>query len=590
MDIVHLLLALLGGLGVFLIGMNMMSESMSHLSHGKLRTMLNKTTSNRFAGVGVGTIVTAIIQSSSATTVMVVGLVNAGVMTLLQATSVIMGANIGTTITAHIANLGNIPIADFFYLCAIIGVFTTMLGKSEKVKMVGNILGGIGLIFVGLDFMSEALSFSNNEGLKNAFISILEYVKHPVLLLLIGALITGIVQSSSAVTSLIIILASAGAVIGGADTDGAYFVIIGSNIGTCVTALLSSIGTSVNARRAALIHLMFNLFGAIIFSLFLFIWRWTGSSFSGTVLNKLFPDDHATQIAVFHTLFNVVCTSVFLGFVKVFVWIAEHLIRDKENKNGNTVEPDISVVLDERLLLTPAVAIERCHEKTLEMSKLAASNVKESIRSLWEYSAERANSIRDAEIKIDRYEDAICSYLVKLSAHQLGEKESIETAKYLKLLGDLERISDHSVNVLESVEELREKSINFSETALADLQNLCNAIEEILCITVDAFERGDLKFATTVEPLEEVIDVLRKKLRNDHIVRLQQGNCTLEAGFIWSDLLTNLERVSDHCSNVAGCIIDAQKFNLNIHETLSNVKSDDFYKEQYDKFKEKYLA
>ena len=334
MEYVYLILKMLGGMGCFLVGMEIMSESMSRLAHGSLKNMLNKTANSRLAGVGIGTAVTAIIQSSAATTVMVVGLVNAGIMTLFQATAIIMGANIGTTITAWIASLGTIDISKFFFLLAVIGAFMMMLCKKDNVKTIGSILAGLGLIFVGLAYMSESMG---NDLIKDAITPVFEAVKNPVLLVIVGAVVTALIQSSSAVTSIIIVLASSGIIVGGTG-DGVYFVIIGSNIGTCVTALLSSIGATENARRAAVIHLLFNCFGAIIFSFFLLGWKWAGSSFTGVVLDRIFPPmpsgepNYQFQIAFFHTLFNVICTCIFLPFAKGFVWLANRIVREKKKK------------------------------------------------------------------------------------------------------------------------------------------------------------------------------------------------------------------------------------------------------------------
>ena len=345
MEYVYLVLELCGGLGAFLIGMNMMSDSMSRLAHGRLKNMLNKTANNRIAGVGIGAATTMIIQSSSATTVMVVGLVNAGIMTLFQATAVIMGANIGTTITAWIASLGSLDVSAFLLLLALVGVFMTMFAKSEKVKVIGNVLAGLGLIFVGLQVMSDSM---DNEDILTVIRDALAVVQNPFLLLLIGIVATGIIQSSSAVTSIVVVLATSGVLIGGTG-DGVYYVIIGSNIGTCVTALLSSIGASANARRAAVIHLLFNCFGAIIFTVFLLCWQPFHTSFSETVLEKIFPGNHQFQIALFHTLFNVICTCLFLPFAKGFVRLANILVREK--KVSEQPSDGILGDLDDRLFL-----------------------------------------------------------------------------------------------------------------------------------------------------------------------------------------------------------------------------------------------
>ena len=369
MEYLYLILQLLGGLGAFLAGMEIMSDSMSRLAHGGLKRMLNRTANNRFAGVGIGAASTMIIQSSSATTVMVVGLVNAGILTLFQATAIIMGANIGTTITAWIASLGSLDVSAFLLILSVIGVFMTMLSKKEKVKTIGNVFTGLGLIFVGLAFMSDAMDPERHREIMQVIKDALSVVQNPALLLLIGIVATGIVQSSSAVTSIVVVLATSGVLIGGTG-DGVYYVIIGSNIGTCITALLSSIGASPNARRAAVIHLLFNCFGAIIFSFFLLGWKWAGSSFTGVVLDRVFPPmpsgepNYQFQIAFFHTLFNVTCTCLFLPFVKGFVWLANHLIRDKKPEPA---KDEVMGGLDERLLLQPSVALSHLYQETGKM-------------------------------------------------------------------------------------------------------------------------------------------------------------------------------------------------------------------------------
>ena len=353
-EIIETIMLLLGGLGAFLAGMEIMSDSMSRLAHGELRRMLNKTAGNRFAGVGIGAAVTMIIQSSSATTVMVVGLVNAGILTLFQATSIIMGANIGTTITAWIASLGSLDVSVFLLLFAVVGVFMNMLSKREKVKLIGNTLTGIGLVFVGLNVMSTAMDPDLHPELMGVLEEALAVVQNPFLLLLIGAVATGIIQSSSAVTSIVVVLATSGVLIGGTG-DGVYYVVIGSNIGTCVTALLSSIGAQSNARRAAVIHLLFNCFGAIIFTTFLLIWGAFGTSFQDTVLNVIFPENYQFQIAFFHTLFNVTCTILFLPFIKVFVWLANHIVPEK--KGAGKAAEELLTEPDERLLRNPSVGL-----------------------------------------------------------------------------------------------------------------------------------------------------------------------------------------------------------------------------------------
>ena len=394
MEYVYLVLELCGGLGAFLIGMNMMSDSMSRLAHGRLKSMLNKTANNRIAGVGIGAATTMIIQSSSATTVMVVGLVNAGIMTLFQATAVIMGANIGTTITAWIASLGSLDVSAFLLILAVVGVFMTMFAKSEKVKVIGNVLAGLGLIFVGLQVMSDSM---DNEDILTVIRDALAVVQNPFLLLLIGIVATGIIQSSSAVTSIVVVLATSGVLIGGTG-DGVYYVVIGSNIGTCVTALLSSIGASPNARRAAVIHLLFNCFGAIIFTVFLLCWQPFHTSFSAVVLEKIFPGNHQFQIALFHTLFNVTCTCLFLPFAKGFVRLANFLVREK--KVSDQPSDGILGDLDERLLRQPSVALSHLYQEMGKMVTYAVSTLTEAFEAFIKKDVTVKQDVQDRNAKL----------------------------------------------------------------------------------------------------------------------------------------------------------------------------------------------
>ena len=373
MDYIEIVMMILGGLGAFLMGMTSLSDNMSRLAHGRLQQMLNKTAKSRLAGVGIGTAVTMIAQSSSLTTVMVVGLVNAGVMTLFQATAVIMGANIGTTITAQIVALNSFDVATFALSLTAIGVFVAMFSKKEKVKSIGSALAGLGLIFVGLDFMSSAMDFDPGTPAYNAITSVLSSVNNPVLLLLIGIVVTAIVQSSSAVTAIIITMASTGLIIGGGG-NAVYYVVIGSNIGTCVTALLSSIGASANAKRAATIHFMFNFFGAIIFTIFLLCWP----SFAEMVLVKLFPGHPETQIAMFHTFFNVVCTILFLPFVNLFVKLSNYIVRDKKTKAAPTEAGTLTAEMDQRLLRSPSVALGYLYQETGKVFTFAMNTLTES--------------------------------------------------------------------------------------------------------------------------------------------------------------------------------------------------------------------
>ena len=579
MDIFNVL-NLFGGLCLFLFGMNIMGQSLERSAGGKLELMLGRLTTNKYAGLLTGLGVTAIIQSSSATTVMVVGFVNSGLMTLRQAIHVIMGANIGTTVTAWILSLGQISGDNIFLkllkptsftpVLAVIGMVFYMFTKSSRKKDIGAILLGFAVLMFGMDTMTDSVSgLSDVPAFKEMFIMF----KNPILGVLVGALLTAVIQSSSASVGILQALAVTGQVSYGA----AIPIIMGQNIGTCITAILSSFGTNKNAKRAALVHLSFNVIGTIVLlTVFCIV--------NGIYTPQLF-DNAATQsgIAVVHSLFNVVCTALMFPMSSLLEKLAIKLV--PESKDPQKVEE-----LDERLLQTPAVAIERCHALLCDMASAAVNSLEDSIKCLNSYDAGLAESVRAAEDKTDHYEDIIGSYLVKLSTHQLTDKESAEVSKYLKLIGDYERIGDHAVNILESSEELRAKNISFSESANGELEKMCQATVEILSLSYKTFINGDTEAADNVEPLEEIIDQLKEYLRSQHIERLQKGNCSIEAGFVWSDLVTNLERVADHCSNIAGCVVDAMALNMNIHQSLREIKQDSpKYRAAYMKYAGKYL-
>ncbi len=579
MDIFDIL-TLIGGLCLFLFGMNIMGEALERRAGNKLEKMLGKLTTNKFIGLLTGLGVTAIIQSSSATTVMVVGFVNSGLMSLGQAINVIMGANVGTTVTAWILSLSGLSGDNIFIqllkptsftpVLALLGVVFYMFCKSSKKKDTGMILLGFATLMFGMDAMTGAV-----EGLRDvpAFQELFIMFTNPILGVLAGAILTAIIQSSSASVGILQALAVTGKVSYGA----AIPIIMGQNIGTCITALLSSVGTNKNAKRAALVHLTFNVLGTVICL--------TGFCLVDAFLEPALFDDNATQagIAVAHSVFNILCTFILLPMSKLLEKLAYILVPE-------TKTPDTVTVLDERLLTTPAVALERCHELTVEMAKCATEAFKDGLNCLRKYDPDLAVSIREREEVTDKYEDMIASYLVKLSSRHLGDRHSAEAAKFLKVIGDYERISDHAVNIVESAEELRTKEISFSDSANAELEHMCGAVDEILDFSLAAFADGDIDAANSVEPLEQIIDKLKDFLRSQHIMRLQQGGCSIDAGFVWSDLLTNLERTADHCSNIAGCVIDAEALNMNLHESLRVMKSDSpFFKEQYEKYADKYL-
>lgn len=549
MDYVYLILQMLGGMGCFLVGMEIMSESMSRLAHGGLKKMLNKTANSRLAGVGIGTAVTAIIQSSAATTVMVVGLVNAGIMTLFQATAIIMGANIGTTITAHIATLGtSLDISKFFFILAVVGAFMMMLCKKDNTKTIGSILAGLGLIFVGLAYMSDAMG---NDLIKSAITPVFEAVKNPFLLILIGAVVTALIQSSSAVTSIIIALASAGVVIGGVG-DGVYFAIIGSNIGTCVTALLSSIGASPNARRAALIHLMFNCFGAVVFAIILSVFMACGTSFSELVLGRMFPGVLTVQISMFHTIFNVVCTLLFLPFIRGFVWIAEHIIRDK--KKVVPEEDRVMGELDERLLLQPSVALSHLYQETGKMLEYAKETLDLAFDAFLDKNTAAKNEVIERNRKLSEANKEAVQYLVKISASAptIEDEKAISSMHYV--LNDIVRIGELADNVTKYTDHYVNDPLVFSGEFLTMIREMYEKLTLLYNVCYRAFIERDYAALKEVDEVEDTVDKMRRELVNRHIKRLNEGRCQPQNSSVFINLVGNLERAADHMTYIAHSI------------------------------------
>ncbi len=587
------LLTMILGLCLFLFGMSMMGEALERRAGGALSSLLGKLTTNKLAGFLTGLGVTAIIQSSSATTVMVVGFVNSGIMTLKQAINVIMGANVGTTVTAWILSLGNLgnlggdgdgiidillqfcKPSSFTPVLALVGIILYMFLKGDKKKDTGLILLGFATLMFGMDTMSGAVSgLAENE----TFTGLFTLFSNPILGLLAGAILTGIIQSSSASVGILQALSATGVITHGM----AIPIIMGQNIGTCVTALISSVGTTKNARRAAFVHLSFNVLGSVVFIAIFSLIKYVVAGFIPAIDTFLNGETNAFGIAVAHSIFNIACVILMLPLSPLLEKLAMLLIPESK-------EPEKVTELDERLLTTPQVALERCRVLTMEMGDAAYSGLTGALDCLDHYDPEIAKKVRAAEDLTDHYEDILSTYLVKLGSRQVGEGTSAEATELLKLIGDFERIADHSVNVLESAEELREKKLEFSKNAQAELSVMIKAVREILDLTMTSLANGDLMQAAKVEPLEQIIDDLKEELRTRHIVRLSQGNCSIEVGFVWSDLLTNLERVSDHCSNISACIIDTAHHNLNLHESTRNVhQSDSFYAEQLSEYQKAY--
>lgn len=578
MDIFHVL-TMIGGLCLFLFGMNMMGQALERRAGDKLRLLLGKLTTGKAAGLLTGLGVTAVIQSSSAVTVMVVGFVNSGLMTLKQAINVIMGANIGTTVTAWILSLAGIDSGNLFVkllkpssftpILALVGIIFYMFCKNSKKKDTGMIFLGFATLMFGMETMSGAVS---GLGSIPAFQNLFIMFQNPVLGLLAGAVLTAIIQSSSASVGILQALAVTGQVSYGA----AIPIIMGQNIGTCVTAMLSSVGANKNAKRAAMVHLSFNVIGSAVWMAVFCVIK---AVFHPVLLNE---SASLFGIAVTHSAFNILCTILMLPLTGFLEKLVNKLIPD-------TKQQETESELDERLLATPSIALERCHEVAVKMAKTAVETLTEGLNSLHQYTPELAESIRKKEEMTDRYEDMLGTYLVHLSTKQISEQDSAEAAKLLKIIGDFERIADHGVNLLDSAEEMKEKGVSFTESAEAEFQVISSAVYEILDLSLMAFLNDDLKSAYLVEPLEQVIDGLKESLRTRHILRLQQGDCSIDAGFIWSDLLTNLERTSDHCSNIAGGVIDFAHNNMNIHESLRNFRNDsEDFRTHFKAYQEKF--
>ena len=578
MDIFDVL-TMIGGLCLFLFGMNVMGNSLERRAGSSLRSLLRTLTTGKIAGWLTGLGVTAIIQSSSATTVMVVGFVNSGLMTLGQAINVIMGANVGTTVTSWILSLGGISGDNLFVkllkpesftpVLALIGIIYYMFCKSDKKKDTGSILLGFATLMFGMSTMSGAV-----KGLANvpAFQQLFVLFKNPVLGVLVGAVLTAVIQSSSASVGILQALSATGQV----SFAAAIPIIMGQNIGTCITAMISSVGTNKNARRAAFVHLLFNILGTVI-GLTLFI-------LADVIFHPAILNDPANQlgIAICHTAFNILCTAVLMPCSSLLEKAACRFIPEDK-------KPEAIAELDERLLATPPLALERSRMLAADMAKAASEALKGGIRCLEGYTDELFAFVKELEDKTDHYEDVLGTYLVKLSTQGVTESDSAEAAGLLKLIGDFERIGDHATSLVAAGRELNEKELNFSPSARAELAVICGAVSEVCDLAVYSFLNNDMAAAARVESLEEVVDDLKDELRSRHIQRLQLGQCSIQVGFVWADLLTNLERISDHCSNIAACVMDTAEHNMNLHESVRSIKAGSHnFNENYKVFKEKY--
>jgi len=566
------ILQMIGGLALFLYGMTVMGDGLSKASGGKLEQILEKLTSNKLKAVALGAGVTAVIQSSSATTVMVVGFVNSGIMKLTQAVGTIMGANIGTTATSWILSLSGIEgdswwiqilkPTSFSPILAIIGVALLMFAKTDKKRDVATVMIGFAILMTGMETMSAAVKPLANVP---EFTSVLTMFSNPLLGILAGAILTAIIQSSSASVGILQALCLTGAVSYGT----ALPIIMGQNIGTCITAMLSSIGANKNAKRAAFVHLYFNLIGTVIFMIVFY----TANIF----VKFSFLGDAATPagIAVVHSLFNIFATVVLFPFSDYLVRLACFTVRDEEGQEAQEAFVEELQILDPRFLEKPAFAITQCRTVAIQMAEIAKKALFTSMGLFNRYSEETVEAVKTMESQVDRYEDELGTYLMKLSSKTLSQKDSQTLSMLLHCIGDFERISDHALNIAEVAKEMHSKGSSFSSKAEKELKVFSGAIEEIVNTAMDAFSKEDIVEAERVEPLEEVIDELNDELKKRHIKRLRKGKCTIEMGFVLSDLTTNYERVADHCSNIAVCLLQIQEDGMEVHEYLDVLKQSD---------------
>ncbi|MBE6761820.1 MAG: Na/Pi cotransporter family protein [Ruminococcaceae bacterium] len=589
---------LLGGLAFFLYGMNAMSGGLEKLAGGKMEKTLKKMTANKFASMGLGAGITIAMQSSSALTVMLVGLVNSGIMALEQTVGVIFGSNIGTTLTAWILSLagiesgegggiGNFLIsllkpANFSPIVALIGIILIMMSKSERKKDIGTILVGFAVLMFGMQLMGDAVKpLAADENIET-FKSFISIFNNPFVGVAVGAIFTGIIQSSAASVGILQTLAIETKAI---TFNMAIPIIMGQNIGTCVTSLISSIGVTKNAKRVAAVHVLFNIIGTVVvLIIYLPIYLLVEP-----IKNALSTNINAQEIALCHTIFNTFTTFLLVPFTNLLVYLAKKIIPDAKEEEKQSF-------IDERLLNTPSFALAECDNHTVKMAKLAretflnATNLARKAENGDGFDEKLAEQVRLDEKSLDKYEDKLGSFLVKISSKDLSQSDSHEVSKLLHTIGDFERIGDHAVNLLGVAKEIADKNISFSEQAREELKILSSALEEIITITVTAFEENNLELAKDVEPLEQVVDSLTARIKANHISRLQKGDCTIELGFVLSDLLNNFERVSDHCSNIAVAMIEVAHDSFDTHKYLKGIKSEtnaDF-SERYNEYDIKY--
>lgn len=536
MQYLEAILMMLGGIGALLIGMAMLSDNMRKIANTKLEGLFNKTNKSKLMGFGIGVGSTAVVQSSSITTVMVIGLVNAGVLSLLQATTIIMGANVGTTITAQIASLQAFDFIIFAMVLAFIGAFMTVLCKTEKIKTVGKVFSGLGIIFIALHLLGNSMdAFKESPEI----VKMLSSLSNPFLLLLIGIVVTALFQSSSAIAAIVISMSIAGIAIGNGGNDP-LFVILGTNIGTTITALISAIGANTNAKRASVIHVLFNVLGSLIFIIFLLLWP----GFKQEILATLFKQE-ATQIAMFHTFFNIVCALLFLPFAGVFVNISRKIIQDKEKKYRQTV------VLDERLLQTPALAIHQLKKETVIMAQNAMDCLRSGFHAFIEKDVTVKENVQSMIKNTNRINKQITTYLVKLSGETLNYEEKIEVSALYHIVNDLERIGDLADNLIKYTEVYVYEKLNFTDVAMDQIKEMFAVIEELFAVTIEVFEAPTIAKLEMVDALEQQVDDFRKTIVDDHIIRLEEGVCSPDSSPILINLVSNLERAADHMNFIA---------------------------------------
>lgn len=576
-------LKLICGLAFFLFGMKVMSGSLEKMAGGKLEKSLRKATKNPFISMGLGAIITIAMQSSSATTVMLVGLVNSGIMAFSDTLYVIFGANIGTTLTSWIISLSGINSDNVFIqmlkpvnfspIIAFIGILFIMLSDSDRKKSIGNVFVGFTVLMYGMEFMSNAVSpLADSAWFKESIVGL----NNPIIGVLIGTVFTGIIQSSAAALAVLQALSMSGLITYGMTVP----LVMGINIGTCATALISCIGTSCSARRVATVHVSIKIIGTVIcLSVFAALNAIFNFAFVNTAVNQ-------TGIAFVHTAFNIAITIILMPFKNQLVALTKLIVRRKGEQRATENAP---AVIDQRVLRAPSVAVIECENSSVKMCKIAENNLILALDLFGDYNKENAELIVENEELLDAYEDALGSSLVKISSEAISDKDSRKVSKMLHAIGDFERLGDHALNLLKAVNEIREKKIRFSPEAETEMAVLISAIRKIVQLTVDAYCSNSLDTAARVEPLEQVIDKLAASIRDNHIGRLQKGNCTIETGFVLSDMLTNFERISDHCSNIAVAVIEVEHDSFDTHKYLNGVKyGNNEFNMIYDEYEKEY--